>query len=231
MALVTLGMPSRVTSDTMESTGVMDGTIMAATINVHMTTKEGIATPMVTGMRPIAPAWRASASHAPPAMSRRAATKGLMCERDDWVPFGGAACLLLMIFLHTRLSWPHLSRSQAASPGWRDILIHVEQIARIIGCFDLCQSGVVVAVRRFHIVRALIHHHVDIAPARRIGMQCHPVVPGPLDHALVVGRVRIDTDDHLGEVGVTEAERGVARAGPMDGPVDRIEVHRRMHRR
>jgi len=31
----------------MESTGVMDGTIMAATINVHMTTKEGIATSMV----------------------------------------------------------------------------------------------------------------------------------------------------------------------------------------
>ena len=48
---------------------------MAATINVHMTTKEGIATPLVTGMRPIDPAWRASASHAPPTMSRRAATK------------------------------------------------------------------------------------------------------------------------------------------------------------
>jgi len=34
----------------------MDGTVMAATINVHMTTKEGIATPLVTGMRPIDPA-------------------------------------------------------------------------------------------------------------------------------------------------------------------------------
>src|SRR5207245_531424 len=84
------------------------------------------------GMRPIDPAWRASASHAPPAMSKRAATKGLMCERDDWVPFGGAACLLLMIFLHTRLSWPHPFRSRAASPAWLDILIHMEQIARII---------------------------------------------------------------------------------------------------
>jgi hypothetical protein len=107
----------------------------------------------------------------------------------------------------------------------------MEQIAGIIRCFDLCQSGVVVAVRRFHIVRALIHHHVDIAPSRRIGMQCHPVVPGPLDHALVVGRVGVDADDHLGEVGITEAERGVARAGPMDSAVDRIEVHRRVHRR
>jgi hypothetical protein len=31
----------------------MDGTIMAATINVHMLTKEGIAIPIVSGMRPI----------------------------------------------------------------------------------------------------------------------------------------------------------------------------------
>jgi hypothetical protein len=31
----------------------MDGTIMAATIKVHMTTKEGIAIPIVTGMGPI----------------------------------------------------------------------------------------------------------------------------------------------------------------------------------
>ena len=60
----------------------------------------------------------------------------------------------------------HPSRSRTASPGWRDILIHMEQIARVICCFDLCQSGVVVAVRRFHIVRALIHHHVDIAASR-----------------------------------------------------------------
>ncbi len=119
----------------------------------------------------------------------------------------------------------------AASPTWLDILIHMEQIARIIRCFDLCQSGVVVAVRRFHIVRTLIHHHVDIASSRRIGMQCYPIVPGPLDQALVVGRVGVDTDNHLGEVGVTEAERGVARAGPMDSAIDRIEVHRRVHRR
>src|SRR5260370_31133945 len=71
----------------------MDGSIMAGTINVHMTMKEGIAIPMVTGMILIDPAWRASASHEPPAMSKRAATKGFMCERDDWVPFGGADCL------------------------------------------------------------------------------------------------------------------------------------------
>ena len=107
----------------------------------------------------------------------------------------------------------------------------MEQIARIVRCFDLCQSGVVVAVRRFHIVRALIHHHVDIAPSRRIGMQRHPVVPGPLDHALVVGRVGIDPDDHLGEVGVAEAERGLACADSMGSAIDGIEVHRRVHRR
>ncbi len=52
----------------------------------------------------------------------------------------------------------------ATSPGWLYILIHVEQIARIIPCFDLCQPGVVVAVCCLHRVCAPIHHHVDIPP-------------------------------------------------------------------
>src|SRR6266487_4577313 len=90
----------------------------------------------------------------------------------------------------------------AASPGWLDILIHMEQIARIIFCLDLYQPGIVVAICCLHEVWALIHDHIDIAPTRRIGMQCHPVVFGPLDHALVVGRVWIDPDDHLIKVSV-----------------------------
>src|SRR5437764_7862050 len=95
----------------------MDGTIIAATINVHILTKEGSATPMVTGMRPIDWAWRASASHAPPAISKRIATKGLVCEDDDWVPFGDAACLPLMMFLHTRRSWSPPALGQHYLPG------------------------------------------------------------------------------------------------------------------
>jgi len=85
---------------------------MAATINVHMTTKEGIAIPMVTDMRPIDLAWRASASHAPPAMSKRAATKGLMCEREDWVPFGGATCLKCISSLRTAAKSREVPRSR-----------------------------------------------------------------------------------------------------------------------
>src|SRR5215467_3204889 len=60
-------------------------------------------------------------------------------------------------------------------------------------------------------------------------MQRHPVVPCPLDHALVVGRVRIGSDDHLGEVSLTEAERGLTGVDMMDSTIDRIEMHRRMH--
>src|SRR5439155_11318720 len=66
-------------------------------------------------------------------------------------------------------------RTWKGAPRYLPNATKMEQIARIIPCFDLCQSGVVVAVRRFHIVRALIHHHVDIAPSRRRGMQGHPV--------------------------------------------------------
>ena len=105
------------------------------------------------------------------------------------------------------------SCSRAASAGWLDILIHVEQIARIIGCFDLCQPGIVVTVGCLHRVGALIHHHVDIAATRRIGVQRHPIVPGPLDHALVVGRVGVDPKDHLCEVGIeafASARQGIS---------------------
>jgi hypothetical protein len=53
----------------------------------------------------------------------------------------------------------------STSPARLDILIDVKQIARIILCFDLCQSGVVIAVCCLHVVCALIHHHIDIATA------------------------------------------------------------------
>jgi len=55
-------------------------------------------------------------------------------------------------------------------------------------------------------------HHVDIVPSRRIGMQGHPVVPGLLYHALVVGRDRPRPDQQLGKVGHMGAERGVTLA-------------------
>jgi hypothetical protein len=41
-------------------------------------------------------------------------------------------------------------------------------------------------------------------------MQCHPVVSGPPEHALVIGRIGVDTDDHLIEVSVTEAKRVIS---------------------
>src|SRR6266702_5322183 len=97
-----------------------------------------------------------------------------------------------------------------ALPDWLDILIHVEQIAWVIGRLDLSQAVVVVAVRRLYLILPLIHHHIDIASTCRIRMQCHPVVLGPLDHALVVGRIGINPDNNLCEIGITETERGVS---------------------
>jgi hypothetical protein len=57
---------------------------------------------------------------------------------------------------------------------------------------------------------------------------------GGIDKSLahpIVGRVEVESEDHLCEVGITESEGGLARADAMDRPVDRIEVHRREHRR
>lgn len=51
------------------------------------------------------------------------------------------------------------------------------------------------------------------------------IIPGPLNHTFVVTRVGINADNHLGEVGVMGAKRGLAPARPLDRAVDLIEVH------
>ena len=56
---------------------------------------------------------------------------------------------------------------------------------------------------------------------------------GGIDKSLahpIVGRVEVDSEDHLCEVGITESEGSLARADAMDRLVDRIEVHRRQLR-
>ena len=56
-----------------------------------------------------------------------------------------------------RMGWNSgASCSRAASAGWLDILIQVEQIARIIGCFDLCRLEVasVRSLDRLHSAQA-----------------------------------------------------------------------------
>src|SRR5262249_52336989 len=75
----------------------------------------------------------------------------------------GASSVYTMTLVTSFSSQPYLS-------GWRDVLIHMEQIGWVICCLDLSQPGVVVTIRGFYVVRSLIHHHIDIAPTRRMGV-------------------------------------------------------------
>jgi len=85
----------------------------------------------------------------------------------------------------------------------RNVLVHMEQIGRIVLRLDLRQSGIVAAIGRTDQVRSLMHGHVQLGATGSIGMQRQPVVLGPLHHLRVVGWVGIDRDDHFREGGVT----------------------------
>ena len=58
-----------------------------------------------------------------------------------------------------------------------------------------------------------------------------PVPDAPVTDRRGVGGIGIDAEDDLGELRVPVAERGVVGADIVDGPVDRVQVHRRLHRR
>src|SRR5436309_7764787 len=53
------------------------------------------------------------------------------------------------------------------SCGRLDVLVHVEEIARVVLGLDLGESRVVLAVRGLDPVLALLHHHVHVRAARR----------------------------------------------------------------
>ena len=62
-------------------------------------------------------------------------------------------------------------------------------------------------------------------------MERLPVVDRPRFELIGPARVRIDTDDHLRPFGVAIGPGGVAVPDPARGAVDRIQMHRRVHRR
>jgi hypothetical protein len=57
-----------------------------------------------------------------------------------------------------------------------------------------------------------------------MGMQREPIVFGPLDHALVIRRVRVNPHDHFSEVGIAIAKGGGVFCDVMDRSVNRIKV-------
>src|SRR5579864_4491438 len=73
--------------------------------------------------------------------------------------------------------------------GGLDVLIHAEEIRWIVLVLDGGQALVVVPIGGFDALLAFFHHEIHVRAARRIGVQILPVLPGPVDDAVLVGRV------------------------------------------
>src|SRR5580765_3467675 len=89
-----------------------------------------------------------------------------------------------------------------------DVLVDVECVVRVVAALDLGQPGVVAAVGGPDPLLALVHHEVDVRPARGLRVQLVPVVPGPAGDQAGVGRVRVHAHDDPGEAAVPVGERG-----------------------
>src|SRR5260221_14680922 len=91
-------------------------------------------------------------------------------------------------------------RSAPRSAPYCDVVIHAEEVARVVLLLHPRELLVVAAIGRAHALVPLVgHHEVDVRAAGRVGVQRHPVVPGPVTQAAGVDRIRIDADDHLRE--------------------------------
>jgi hypothetical protein len=115
--------------------------------------------------------------------------------------------------------------------GRLDVLIHTEEIGWIVLALDGRQALIVVPVAGFDALLALFHHEIYVRAARRMGMQIVPVLSGPVHDAVLIGRVGIDSHNHLGPGGIPVAPRRLVLAHPMRRSVHRIEVHGRVHGR
>src|SRR6187402_383598 len=70
-----------------------------------------------------------------------------------------------------------------------DVLVHPEEIGRIVRLLRGSEAGVVVAIRRSKPgVALIIHHEIRVRPAQIEGMHRLPVGLGPLRHVALLLR-------------------------------------------
>src|SRR6187399_3023852 len=81
-----------------------------------------------------------------------------------------------------------------------DVLIHSEQVRRIVFRLDPGQAVVVVSERRLHALLPLVHHEVHVRATGRIRVQGIEIALAPLGDGSALARVGIDTNDDLGPV-------------------------------
>src|SRR5579864_1574446 len=67
------------------------------------------------------------------------------------------------------LDWASRTEATASGYGGPDVLIDVEQVGRVVHVLDRHQAVVIVPIRRSDALLALIHHHVHVGAAHRVG--------------------------------------------------------------
>ena len=93
-----------------------------------------------------------------------------------------------------------------------DVLVHAEEVVRVVGGLDRGQPLVVAAVGGLHPLLALVHHEVHVAAARRVRVLGLPVVDAPVPQGRQRRRVGVDAGDDGRVGGVPVGERRLVRA-------------------
>src|SRR5262245_44772943 len=73
--------------------------------------------------------------------------------------------------------------------GRPDILVHAEEVVRVVAAFDVGQTAVVWAIGLLDAVFFIVGHEVDVDTAGGEGCGCIEQPAGPSDTSLVLSRV------------------------------------------
>ena len=109
---------------------------------------------------------------------------------------------------------------------WRDVLVQKEEIARIVGPFDLNQAVATLVVVASNPAVVIVLHEVDVTAGLRIRRQSLVVVAQPLDPFIVLRSIGLSCQEYHAVGGVAVGKGGVVGSNAMTRSVDRIQMHR-----
>src|SRR5215831_336100 len=110
-----------------------------------------------------------------------------------------------------------------------DVLINRKKIIWIILGLYSCEATVVVSVRGLDALLSLVHHEVDVSAPGRMWMERLPIISGPGNDLVFIGRIRIHADDYLSPFRIAISPCSLVLSDAGRRSVDRIEVHGRLH--
>src|SRR5262249_8521437 len=86
--------------------------------------------------------------------------------------------------------------------GGLDVLVHPEEVRRVVPLLRLREAGIVVSVRRPYSIKSLVSHEVDIRPLGREGMDGVPCLRHPRPEAVDGRGIWIGSEDRFGPPGL-----------------------------